>query len=306
MPCSNRWRALAAMSAAALACVAMTAARAQAINAEPPSRPAMAAPTMNQVDEAAPDSGWVGGAGAVSSVGPGDTLSVAVFGQPELNAQVTVDADGQISVPFLGVLQVGGLAPSRIGDMVAQGLREQGYLRDPQVGVEVVRVRSRVASILGEVNRPGRYAIEGRLTLLELLAMAGGARDGADDSALLIRQGAGPGVPQTRIEIFVGNRQLPSRELQDIALQAGDVVYLSRGPRFFVYGEVLRSGAYAVEPELNVMRAVSLAGGLTDRASERRIVINRPDIDGKMQKIKAALTDPVLPGDVVYVDERFF
>lgn len=243
--------------------------------------------------------------GAVAVVGPGDTLSVSVLGQPELDARLTIDAEGRITVPFLGELDVSGLAPTEVGRRVAEGLRKGGYLQDPKVAVDVLRVRSRVASILGEVNRPGRYAIEGRLTLLELLAMAGGVREGASDTAVLIRPGIDP-FTQQRVELFVGNRQLPARQIQNVVLQAGDVVFLAQAPRFYVHGEVSRSGSFPVEPDLTVMRAIAIAGGMTQRASDGRISINRKGPDGAIVKIKAKLDDAVLPGDVVFVDERFF
>ncbi|MEI2414845.1 SLBB domain-containing protein [Orrella sp. JC864] len=262
-------------------------------------------PPVHRFDATPVQSDGMETGGVVRSVGPGDTLGINVFGQPELGAQVTIDADGQITVPFLGVLTVQGLSPTAVGQLIADGLRSKGYLRDPQVGVEVVRVRSRIASILGEVNRPGRYPIEGRLTLLELLAMAGGLKDGAADTAVILR-GQDDGPARQRIELFVGNRQQPARELQDLALQAGDIVYVSQAPHFFIHGEVTRSGSYPVEPELDVMRALSIAGGMTDRASARRITVNRKAPDGTMTKLKVGLGDPILPGDVIFVDERIF
>lgn len=288
-----------------------TAPAAPAAPAPAPLRPAAQAPRA--LPESVTDAGplvepvetVVEASGAVAVVGPGDTLSVSVLGQPELDARLTIDADGRITVPFLGELNVSGLAPTEVGRRVAEGLRKGGYLQDPKVAVDVLRVRSRVASILGEVNRPGRYAIEGRLTLLELLAMAGGVREGASDTAVLIRPGIDP-FSQQRVELFVGNRQLPARQIQNVVLQAGDVVFLAQAPRFYVHGEVSRSGSFPVEPDLTVMRAIAIAGGMTQRASDGRISINRKGPDGGIVKIKAKLDDAVLPGDVVFVDERFF
>lgn len=245
--------------------------------------------------------------GAIASVGPGDTLYLTVYGQPELAAQVTIDASGRIVVPFLGELQVGGNAPSAIARRIADGLREQGYLNNPQVAIEVIRVRSRIASVLGDVAQPGRYPLEGPLTVLELLSKAGGLKETADDVAVVLRRDADAEGGQRRIEVFVGNRRLPDRPLQDLPLQAGDIVYVPQAKKFYVYGEVTRAGAYPMEPGLNVMKALSLAGGLTQRASERRIDISRQDLlSGELQKIRAKLDDPVAPGDVIYVDERFF
>ncbi|WP_124082238.1 SLBB domain-containing protein [Pigmentiphaga humi] len=247
------------------------------------------------------------GGGAIASVGPGDTLYLTVFGQQELSAQVTLDSRGHITVPFLGDMAVGGEAPSGIAKRIADGLREQGYLNNPQVAIEVVRVRSRIASVLGSVAAPGRYPIEGTLTLLELLSQAGGLKENADDVAVVLRKDDNAEGGQRRIEVFVGNKRLPDRTIQDVALQAGDVIYVPQARQFYIYGEVTRAGAYPMESGLNVMRALALAGGLTQRASERRISISRPDPDtGEQRKQRVKLDDPVAPGDVIYVDERFF
>lgn len=245
--------------------------------------------------------------GAIASLGPGDTVYITVYGRPELSSQVTVDIDGRVVVPFIGSIKAANLSPSALAENISGGLRHGGYLRDPQVVVEVVKVRSRMVSVLGQIDRPGRYPIEGRLTILEVIAMAGGAKELADDTALVLRRGADPEGEQVRIEVPVGNKQLPSRQIQNMSLQAGDVIYLPQVQRFFVYGEVARSGAYPMEEGLNVMRALSIAGGLNARASDRRIDINRKDTTtGEMLKLRVKLTDPVLPGDVIRVDERFF
>jgi polysaccharide export outer membrane protein len=243
--------------------------------------------------------------GAISVVGPGDTLYMTVYGQPELAAQVTVGAEGDITVPFLGAISAGGQSPSAIGRAIALGLEQKGYLRNPQVSIEVVKVRSRIASVLGEVERPGRYPLEGQISLLELLAMAGGAKTDAADVAVVLRRNKDQ--PPTRLEVRIANRQAPGREIEDLSLQPGDVIYVVQVPRFYVYGEVNRAGAYPLNADFNVMRALSVAGGVTGRGSERRIELRRTDPKtGEVHKMRAQATDPILPGDVIYVDERLF
>lgn len=241
---------------------------------------------------------------AVAAVGPGDTLLITVVGQSNLETRVTVDADGAIAAPLLGTIRVGGQTPSAIGRQIERGLRGKGLLNDPQVSIEVITVRSRVVSVLGQVARPGRYAIDNNLSLLEVVAMAGGALPDAADTAVLMRRGDGG---QQRIDMFVGNRQSPTRVVQDTELQPGDVVFLPQAPRFYIYGEVRGPGAYPVEQGLTVMRALSLAGGLTERASESRIDLNRTDVvTGDIARQRVKLGDKVQPGDVLHVDERLF
>lgn len=242
--------------------------------------------------------------GAIGTVGPGDTLSISVLGQGGMDTRATVDMDGDVVVPMLGTLKVIGLSPSAIGRRIADGLRRGGYLQDPQVSVEVLTVRSRVVSVLGQVERPGRYPIDNRLSVLELLAMVGGTKNDAGDTALLIRRGD---AGQQRMELYVSNRQSPSHLIQDTELQPGDVVFVPQAPRFFVSGEVGRPGAYPIEPGLTVMRALSLAGGLTPRASDRRIDLTRTDvITGEVTEDRVKLNDQVKAGDVILVNERIF
>ncbi len=241
---------------------------------------------------------------AIGAVGPGDTLNINILGTGGTQARATVDADGQIVVPMLGNIRASGLTPAAIGKRIEQDLRSKGFMTDPQVSVEVVTLRSRIVSVLGQVARPGRYPIEGKLSVLELLAMAGGATGGAGDVATLVRRAGGG---NDRINLYVGNRQSPSQSLQDTELQPGDVVFVPEAPRFYVYGEVGKPGAYPLEQGLNIMRALAVAGGLTPRASDSRIVLNRTDaLTGEITDRRAKLTDAVQPGDVIHVNERFF
>lgn len=245
--------------------------------------------------------------GAVTLLGMGDTVYLTVFGQPDMSAQLTVDDQGNIVVPLLGQVPAGGWSPSAVAKEIAAGLRSQGYLTNPQVSIEVVRVRSRIASVLGEVAKPGRYVLDGQLSVLELLAKAGGVKETADDVAFVIRRDSKAESGQRRIEVVVANKQLPDQPVEDLPLEPGDVLYVPQVRKFYIYGEVLRSGAYPMEPELNVMRALALAGGLTQRGSERRVSISRKDrVSGELHKQKVRLDALVQPGDVIYVDERFF
>lgn len=246
------------------------------------------------------------GTGAVRSLGPGDTVVVTVFGQPDLTARVTITADGTITLPLLGEATVAGLSPSQLGRMVAEALQKQGYLNDPQVAIDVVDVRSQVVSLLGEVQRPGRYVLSGELSLLQLLAQAGGLQDDAGDVAVVLRSNPAGG-PTYRFEVPISPRQQPWQQAYDMPLQAGDIVQIAQQAQFFVYGEVNNAGAYFMQPGLDVMRALALAGGLTPRASERRVEIRRRDTaSGQMATFRADLETVVLPGDVVYVKERIF
>lgn len=241
-------------------------------------------------------------------VGSGDVLRVTVFGQPDLSAEVGVNDKGVLTLPLIGGVDVTGLTTSEISARVADALRKGQYLRNPEVSVEVVQLRSQMVSVLGEVSRPGRYPIPGHLSVLELLATAGGLTTQADQTVTLLRRKTGDqgGESDVRIPILLGEAKATERSPLDVELNNGDVVYVNKKKLFYIHGEVNRPGSYPMEQDMNVMRAISLGGGMTQRASQRRIYINREMPDKAVQEIKAKLTDPVLPGDVVYVNESLF
>lgn len=243
-------------------------------------------------------------------VGSGDVLRVTVFGQPDLSAEVGVNDKGFLTLPLIGGIDVNGLTTSEISAKVADGLRKGQYLKNPEVSVEVVQLRSQMVSVLGEVSRPGRYPIPGHMSVLELLATAGGLTVQADQTVTLLRRKndktGSSAESDVRIPILLGETSATERTPLDVELNAGDVVYVNKKKLFYIHGEVNRPGSYPMEQDMNVMRAISMGGGMTQRASQRRIYINREMPEKGVQEIKAKLTDPVLPGDVVYVNESLF
>jgi len=88
-------------------------------------------------------------------------------------------------------------------------------------------------------------------------------------------------------------------------LQNNDTLYIPKAKFFYVIGEVKAPGRFKMEKEINVLQTISMAGGLTPKASEKKVKIIRT-IDGKEQEIKAKMTDLVLPDDIIRVPESFF
>ncbi len=242
-------------------------------------------------------------------VGPGDVVRVTVFGQSDLSAEIGVNEKGAIVLALIGAIDVNGLSPGEMSAKIAEAYRAGGYLRDPAVSVDVLQIRSQLVSILGQVSHAGRYAIPGRLSVLELIAMAGGLTDDAELNVTLLRRpadGSGKEGEGIRIPIQLGDTRGADRAQLDAELRAGDVVYVNKKKSFYIHGEVNRAGNYLMEPGMNVMRAIALGGGMNVRASQRRITITRFFPESGMQEFKASLTDPLLPGDVVFVNESLF
>jgi polysaccharide export outer membrane protein len=92
----------------------------------------------------------------------------------------------------------------------------------------------------------------------------------------------------------------------DLELRNDDVVFVAQQKMFYIHGEVRRPGAYPVEVDLNVMRVLSISGGVTERGSIKRIRISRKGADQKSIDFSPTLTTSVQGGDVIFVDERLF
>jgi polysaccharide export outer membrane protein len=259
-------------------------------------------------------------------IGSGDVLRITVLGQPDLSAEVGVNDKGSVAVALIGDVPVAGLTPSAAAMKIADLLRSGGYVLKPEVSVDAVQVRSQMVSVLGEVRLPGRYPIPGHLSVLELLATAGGLTEQADQTVTLLRlvdpsaaaaSAAGTAVPVSadavppgggeRIPIRLGDASVggASRTALDAELRTGDVVYVERKKLFYIHGEVNRPGAYPMEPGMTVMRAIALGGGANLRASLGRVDIHRT-VDGADKPFRAGIAEPVRAGDTVFVNESLF
>ncbi len=244
------------------------------------------------------------------SVGVGDQIFITVFGQPDMSAEVTVNDNQQVTLPLVGMLKVGGLSPAAIEKLVAMRLKDGDYLRNPEVSVQVRQVRSQMISVLGEVQRPGRFALLGKLSVLDALATAGGLTARADRTVFLIRRKptADGSKEIERQEIAIQLDQLIDVVKGDVDLDLKnlDVIYVGQQKLFYVHGEVRKPGAYPMEPELTVMRVLAISGGVTDRGSMRRIRIHRKGASNQIEEFTPTLNTKISGGDVVFVDERLF
>jgi len=247
--------------------------------------------------------GAAGFASAQSTLGPGDVVRISVYVSPDLTLETRVTDNGGITFPLVGQVQVGGLSVPQAEKKLAGLLESGGYVRKAQVNIIVTGAQSSLVSVLGNVNRPGRYPLEAKRTVMDLLAVAGGIGPDGGDTITLIRKLNGKPTKET-IDIIemVRTGQLN----RDLELAANDIIYVERAPRFYIYGEVQRPGAFRLERSMTVLQALSVGGGLSPRGTQRGIVIKRRDEQGKQQIIPAKHDDLVQTDDVVYVKESWF
>ena len=243
-------------------------------------------------------------AAAEYRLGSGDVVRVNVYQNPDLTLETRVTEAGIVSFPLLGAIRLGGLSVTAAEKLIADGLRGGNFVKQPQVTIVVLQVRGNQASVLGQVNRPGRYPIEvADMRLTDLLAMAGGAATGGSD--LVIVTGTRDNQP-FRLEVDLPTVFAAGGKDKDILILNGDAVWVDRQPLVYIYGEVQRPGPMRLERSMTLMQSLASGGGLTLRGTEKGIRVHRKSADGKVQVITPGLDDKMLDGDVVYVRESLF
>jgi polysaccharide export outer membrane protein len=151
-------------------------------------------------------------------LGPGDKLRIEVYKDAQLSQSVQIRPDGKITLPLVGDLVATGRTPIELRDYITTALKE--YVNNPSVTVIVVEATAATAYVMGEVNHPGAVALQGDMTVLQALAMAGGLRDFADAKNIRILR-KGPAGVQT---IHFNYKEASKGEGTPMYLRPGDTV----------------------------------------------------------------------------------
>jgi len=167
----------------------------------------------------------------------------------------------------------------------------------------ITTMTSQQVSVLGQVNRPGRYPVEGKRKVLDLLAMAGGISNEGGDTVSLVRTRNGQ---TTRETIDVIDMVRKGELNRDYEVSAGDIIFVERAPRAYVMGEVQRPGPFRIERGMTIQQAVSAGGGLTQRGSSNGMRVTRRDANGTVSTIDVKSGDLVQVDDVITVRESWF
>jgi polysaccharide export outer membrane protein len=275
---------------------------------------ATAAEKMSQVDpNGIPNiesAGSPGGDPKNYTLGPGDDIRILVFQNPDLTLDTRVNEGGTITYPLVGSVKVGGMPIADAEKTIASALKSGGFVQQPQVNIVLQRIRGNQVSVLGEVNRPGRYPIETFNTRVsEMLANAGGITSGmgpnagGGDKVILVGWRNGERI---RKEIDVSTMFINNDLSGDIEVAAGDVIYVPTAPLYYIYGETQKPGSFRVRRGMSVQQALAEAGGPTIRGTERGMKLYRKNGDGQVEVVRTKPNDPVQPGDVIYVTESLF
>jgi polysaccharide export outer membrane protein len=148
-------------------------------------------------------------------------LQISVWKNDAISRQLPVRPDGKISLPLLHDVQAAGLTPMQLRDKLAAALAE--FMPNPEVAVTVLDVRSYRISVLGEVQRPGVLQLKASTTILEAIALAGGFRDFASPSKIVIFRKDEQGNTQ-KIRFNYNRAVSSSGDQQNVTLFSGDVI----------------------------------------------------------------------------------
>jgi polysaccharide export outer membrane protein len=160
---------------------------------------------------------------AVSSdyvIGPDDQLSIVFWREKDMTTDVVVRPDGRISLPLLNEVIAGGRTPDQLREAISAAAEK--YFEDPTVAVIVKQINSRKVFITGQVEKPGPYLLTGQTTVLQLIAMAGGLTEFAEDKRIVVMR-TDAGRPAS---LAFNYRDVLNRKnlAQNIELRPGDTV----------------------------------------------------------------------------------
>lgn len=245
-------------------------------------------------------------------IGPSDVLGIKVFDEASLSGPYNVDSDGSITFPLVGRVEVMGKTVRDVEALLTK-LLTGDYFRRPQVSVEIAQYRSRSIFVLGEVRTPGKYSIEGQVTLLEVIAKAGSLTSTAGNVIIVQRYKEGlptvlapalPGDDRAAEVMRVSMDDLrEGRITANLLLQDGDTLFIPQADKFYVTGFVRNPGSFTLVPNMTVRQALAVAGGLTERGSTRGMKIIRR-VGNKEVEVSVSMSDLVKPNDTIRIRQR--
>ncbi len=252
-------------------------------------------------------------------LGPEDEIEIRVWDHDDLTRKTRIAMNGMISFPFIGDIKAGGLTVGELQKDIEHRLGPN-YIIDPHVNVTVTDYKSQKFFVVGNVQKPGTYPLTKNISVIEAISLAGGVTTGTGgkpvSSAVAIIVRARPNTkmdqprlpnqtpPEEKVTVSLA-AALAGDPSQNLEIKYGDTIYVP-SLVYYVTGEVKSAGRFPYDDEsMTILKAVTTAGGFSDKASQRGTYIIRGEGEAK-QKIKASLDTPVLPGDTIVVPESWF
>lgn len=244
-----------------------------AVSAEPAVQPFpdAATPVANPAAQASPgaipkdtsDS-------ALVKLGPGDLMEFAVYNVPELATKARVSNSGDIYLPLINYVHVGGLTQEEAQTVIEKRLEDGGFLRNPHVTIFVDEATSQGVTVLGEVARAGIYPDPPDRKLYQVISEAGGFTNSASRKIAIVRHNQ---TDPIRIDL---PRNLADDMSGNVDVLPGDTIMVPRAPVIYVVGDVGRPAGFLVDNgTLTVLQALALAGGANRTAKTNGVRLIR-------------------------------
>ncbi len=232
-------------------------------------------------------------------IGAGDLLDVNVFGAPDFHHEVRVAESGDVSLPLVGIVHVGGTTPYQAEQILRKRLSDGGFFNNPQVSVVIKEYSTQGISVMGEVQRPGIYPLLGPRSVLDAISAAGGATPKAGETVSVTHRADPLQTDVVKIGSAGGTRVYP-----------GDIVVVSKAGVVYVIGDVRLPGGFVMEnPHLTVLQALALAQGPNPTAKLNGASLIRQTAQGRTETavpLKDILSSktpdlPIKPNDILFV-----
>ncbi len=257
-------------------------------------------------------------------LGPGDAVSVQVVGMPEFGARpYPVDADGTVGLPLVGRVRAEGLTLAEFERQLVTDLKKQ--VLQPHVVTSLAERRAAPVSVIGAVNNPGTQQIQGRKTLFDVLAAAGGIKTDAGSEVTITRQKSeGPLDLPDAYEDPSSGRLTAAVSLHDlvsltdpkanIVVRPHDEISVPRAQVVYVIGDVKKAGGFTLSQggSLSTVEALSMAEGFAPNAAPKSARILRKQGAGREQipvnlnKVLAGKVKDIQlqAGDILYIPDN--
>lgn len=211
----------------------------------------------------------------VYRIGPSDLLAIKVFQAEELSGEVRVDQRGSISLPLIGSVRVAGMTQAQAEARLA-GLLGANLLQNPQVSIFIKEFTNQRVTVEGEVKSPGVFPLNGRVRLLQAVALAGGLTELAKtDTIGLFRSQAGSGNRVYYVDLDL----IRSGRANDPFVMNDDRIVVQRREkqRVTVEGEVKSPGVFTIDEPTTVLQSIALSKGLTTLGAPNKVILFRRD-----------------------------
>src|SRR5450432_3981620 len=238
-------------------------------------------------------------------LGPGDLLDISVYGVPELSEKARINNSGDVYLPLIDYVHLGGLTLEEAQSVIEKRLADGGFVNSPHVVLLISESATSTLTLIGEVARPGPYNVAGERHLLHLISVAGGFTDKASRDITVTHRSD----PGKTIAVKLPADFAPS-DPNNVVVEPGDTIVVKHGPVFYVVGDVGKPSAFVSDSEnLTILKAIALAGGANRTASMggttilRRTAQGTEQIKVPLKKILSAKVQdmPMQSEDILFV-----